>query len=86
MKGRYPRDYFKNPNMDKERTIEQIWDDIDAYTGEYFEDEPDRHSKIDVMVPIPPLFYKGKFVKGFLFSQGMEFLLKLYQLTISSLF
>jgi len=78
MKGRYPRDYFQNPNMDKERSIEQIWDDIDAYSGEYFEDEPNNHSKIDFWVPIPPLGYRDKWTKGVFFSQGTEYLLKLY--------
>ncbi len=78
MKGRYPRDYFMNPNMDKERSIEQIWDDIDAYSGEFFEDEPVFHDKIDFVVPLPPLQYKGKFTKGIFFSQGTEYVLKLF--------
>ncbi len=78
MKGKYPRNYFLNPNMDKEKSIEQIWDDIDAYSGEYFEDEVNLHEKIDFFVPLPPLKYKDKFTKGIVFSQGMEYLLKLY--------
>ena len=78
MKGAYPRPYFQNPYMDRERPIEEIWDDIDAYTGEYFEDEPDYHSKIDFVIPLPPLRYKGKETKGIFFSQGMDYLLKLY--------
>lgn len=78
MKGRYPRDYFENPYMNKERSIEQIWDDIDAYSGEYFENEPTFHEKIDFVIPLPPLEYRGKFTKGIFFSQGMGYLLKLY--------
>ena len=78
MKGRYPRDYFQNPYLDKERSIEQIWDDIDAYSGEYFEDEPSNYEKIDFVIPLPPLEYRGKFTKGIFFSQGTEFLLKRY--------
>ena len=78
MKGAYPRAYFQNPYMDRERPIEEIWDDIDAYTGEFFEDEPDYHSKIDFVVPLPPLRYNGKETKGIFFSQGMDYILKLY--------
>jgi len=76
MKGKYPREYFKNPNINK--PIEEIWDDIDAYSGEYFEDEPDCHSQIDLFIPLPPLNYQGKITKGIMFSQGLEYLLKLY--------
>ena len=78
MKGAYPRPYFQNPYMDRERPIEEIWDDIDAYSGEFFEDEPNYHPKIDFVVPLPPLGYKGKVTKGIFFSQGMDYLLKLY--------
>lgn len=78
MKGKYPVNYFKNPYMDKEKSIEQIWDDIEAYSGEFFEDEPNYHAKIDFFVPLPPLCYKGKATKGIFFSQGTEYILKLY--------
>lgn len=76
MKGAYPVKYFLNPSIN--RPIEEIWDDIDAYTGEYFEDEPHLHKKIDFVVPLPPLKYKGKFLKGLFFSQACEYILKLY--------
>ncbi len=76
MKGKYPREYFKNPNINK--SLEEIWDDIDAYSGEFFEDETDLHKKIDFIIPLPPLNYKNKITKGVVFSQGMEYLLKLY--------
>ena len=78
MKGRYPVEYFANPYMEKERSIEQIWDDIDAFTNEMFEEEVPFHEKIDFVIPLPPLEYKGKFTKGIFFSQGMEYILKLY--------
>ena len=76
MKGVYPREYFKAPHVAK--PIEKIWDDIDAYSGEYFEDEKSLHEKIDFVIPIPPLKYKNRFLKGVFFSQGCEYLLKLY--------
>lgn len=78
MKGKYPKAYFQNPYMDRERPIEEIWDDIDAYSGEFFEDETNYHAKIDLVIPLPPLGYKGLATKGICFSQGMEYLLKLY--------
>ncbi len=76
MKGKYPREYFLNPNINK--PIEQIWDDIDAYTGEFMEDETNLHEKIDFIIPIPPLNYENKITKGVFFSQGTEYLLKLF--------
>ena len=36
-KGKYPVDYFLNPNIDK--PIDEIYKDIDAYSDEFFEDE-----------------------------------------------
>ena len=76
MKGIYPIKYFKTPLCDK--PIEEIWDDIDAYTGEFFEDEPQHYKRMAFFVPLPPLNYKGKFTKGIMFTQGLDFLLKLY--------
>lgn len=76
MKGKYPREYFLNPNINK--PIEQIWDDIDAYTGEFMEDETNLHEQIDFIIPIPPLNYENKITKGVFFSQGTEYLLKLF--------
>ena len=78
MKGIYPIEYFNNPNMDKIKSIEEIWDDIDAYSGEYFEGETYFYNEIDAFIPLPPLFYKGKFTKGIIFSQALEYLLKLF--------
>lgn len=72
--GIWPESYMHNPNIDK--PIEQIWDDIDAYSfEERFEDAQELHSGILFVVPIPPLQYKGKFLKGFCYSQGTRMLL-----------
>lgn len=76
MKGRYPIPYFRNPKMEK--PIEEIWDDIDAYSGEFFEDEKENMHKIDFIVPLPPLKYEGKLIKGILLTQGAEYILKLH--------
>jgi len=77
-KGRYQTEYFANPRIHTEKSIEQIYADVDAFTMEYFEDEPDFHDRIDFVVVLPPLGYEGKFVKGIFFSQGTDFLHKLY--------
>ena len=76
MKGVYPNEYLKNPNVAK--PIEKIGDDIDAYTGEFFEDELQYHWTIDFIIPIPPLLYEGKFTKGVLFTQAASYILKLF--------
>ena len=76
MKGKYPTEYILNPNINK--PIEQIWDDIESYTGEFMEDETDFHNQIDFIIPIPPLNYKNKIIKGVFLSQGTEYLLKLF--------
>ena len=59
-KGKYPVEYFENPNIDK--PIEEIYSDIDAYSGEFFEDQEIR-MHTDLMVILPPLKYEGKVTK-----------------------
>lgn len=75
--GVWPDSYMHNPNIDK--PIEEIWDDLDAYSfEERFEDAEDLHRAIQFVVPIPPVIYKGKFLKGLFYSQGTRILLKKY--------
>jgi hypothetical protein len=45
-KGRYPTEYFCNPQVTK--PLAEIYADLDAYTIEYFEDEPAFHERIDL--------------------------------------
>ena len=69
-KGQYPVEKFSEPGA---RTQEQsAYADLDAYTIEYFEDEPEFHERIDLWVLLPPLRYEGRFLKGILFSQGVD--------------
>ncbi len=75
MKGKYPVEYFENPNINK--PIEEIWADIDAYSGEFFEDEEYRLST-DFMVALPPLQYEGKRTKGIFLTQGTDYIYKLF--------
>ena len=72
-KGKYPVEYFLNPNIEK--PIEDIYKDIDAYSGEFFEDE-DLRMHTDFIVILPPLKYEGKTTKGIFMSQGTDYLYK----------
>ncbi len=74
MKGIYPVDYLHNPNPFPDKTIEQIWDDLDKYSFEELYQLPQFHESIRLMVPLPPLTYRGKFIKGFCFTQGADIL------------
>lgn len=82
MKGKYPTEYFMNPDINK--PIEEIWADIDAYSGEYFEDEEYR-KHTDFFIVLPPLRYEGRFTKGIFMSQGTDYVYKLFP-NISELF
>lgn len=73
-KGKYPVEYFKNPNINK--PLEEIYDDIDAYSGEFFEDEELR-MHTDFVVVLPPLKYEGITTKGIFMSQGVDYLYKI---------
>ncbi|MBO7672277.1 glycosyltransferase [bacterium] len=75
MKSVWPEQYHNNPNIDK--PIEQIWADIDGYTfEERYEDYPELHSKIPFVIPLPPVKYEGKFLKGVCFSCGTRVLVE----------
>ncbi len=74
MIGKWPEQYHANPFPDK--TIEEIWDDLDGYSFEELYELPDQRDALRFYVAIPPLFYKGKFIKGFCFSQGAHFLIE----------
>lgn len=73
MRGRWPEEYMHNPSIDK--PIEQIWDDIDNYSfEERYEETKDLHRSINFVVPLPPLFYEGRFLKGIFYSQATNML------------
>ena len=70
----WPEQYMQNPNIDK--PIEEIWDDIDNYSFEdRYEEAKDLSGSLSMIVPIPPVKYKGKFVKGVFFSQASRMIL-----------
>jgi len=75
--GNYQRQsqYFNNPQIDK--PLEEIYSDLDSWTNEFFEQEADRFENVNFSVVLPPLFYEGKFIKGFYFSESVDLLNKL---------
>lgn len=75
-KGKYPIEYFNNPNINK--NIEDIYKDIDAYSGEFFEDEEQFRKRTDFFVILPPLKYENKMTKGIFMSQGTDYIYKLF--------
>lgn len=72
--NKWPNEYFHNPNINK--SIEEIWDDIDGYTFESQFEKEDRREKIDFIIPFPPLKYKGKVLKGAFFSQAVDVIIE----------
>ena len=79
-KGRYQVEYFNDAAFAESKSVDDAYADVDAFSMEYFEDEPDFHERIDFVVPLPPLAYEGQFIKGIYFSQSVDFLNRLYPL------
>jgi glycosyltransferase involved in cell wall biosynthesis len=71
----YPTEYFHNPSINK--PLAEIYADLDRYSYEYFGESDDaRLEVIDFIVPLPPLYYEGKFIKGIFFSQAVDWLIE----------
>lgn len=67
----YTGEYYFNPHVDK--PIEQIYHDMNVFSGEVFMNEPHMFNRgIDFMVGMPPVYFEGKFVRGFFISQGVD--------------
>lgn len=73
-KGRWPVEYFQNPNIDK--PIEQIWEDIDNFTFEEQFAKDEKLEKIDFVIPLPPLKYDGIVTKGVFYSQAVDVIIE----------
>lgn len=69
----WPEEYMHNPNINK--PIEQIWEDMDAYSFEQ-RYENDLKDKLSVVIPFPPLKYNGKFLKGIFYSNATRTIIK----------
>jgi glycosyltransferase involved in cell wall biosynthesis len=68
--------YFSQPNVKK--TAAKRFDDLQRYTGELFEGDPELAAQISFTVVFPPLSWDGVFVKGLCYTQGADFLAKFY--------
>lgn len=68
------RQYISHPNINK--SIEEIYADLDAYTYEIDRTESDRFDTVSFYVVLPPLNYQGKVIKGFYLSESVDLLNK----------
>lgn len=77
MQGIWPESYLHNPTPRK--NIEQIWDDLDAYSFEELYELPDYRGSLTLHIPLPPLKRRfGRLIKGFCFTQGAHLLIARY--------
>lgn len=72
--GDYSRQqpYFNHPHIHK--PMEEIYADLDSWTYEIYPNEPHRFNSVSFYVILPPLFYQGRFVKGFYYSESVDLL------------
>ena len=73
------RQYFHNPNVNK--PLEEIYADLDAYSYEIFENQPERFNTISFFVVLPPVRYEGRLIKGFYLSESVDLLNKVLPTT-----
>ena len=72
-KGWCPEYFYHNPNLEAEKSLEQIWEEIQYYSGEFFPDDTiNFRRQTDFMVPLPPLLYgfENSIVKPFVKFTG----------------
>ncbi|MBY0403576.1 MAG: glycosyl transferase family 1, partial [Cyanobacteria bacterium] len=68
-KGNYPFAYLQDPYINS--PIESIYQDLDDFTDEIFQDEPHLYPNIDHFTILPPLYHEGVFVKGLMLCRGV---------------
>jgi glycosyltransferase involved in cell wall biosynthesis len=73
-RGHCPEDYLFNPAIRK--PIETIYQEIDAFTFEIQPDDTDLFFRLNAVVLLPPLVYDGVFLKGIVYSVGMDALIE----------
>lgn len=74
VRGEYERQqpYLHNPYIQK--SLPEIYADLDAFTWEIFDDRPDRFDTVSFYVLLPPLYYEDRFIKGLYFSESVDLL------------
>lgn len=74
-KGWCPEYFYHDPNLEEKKSLEEIWTEIQYYSGEFFADDKLNYRvQTDFMIPLPPLYYEGKFVKGMFLSEGVDYI------------
>jgi glycosyltransferase involved in cell wall biosynthesis len=68
--GKYQYDYFSTPKIEK--SLEEIYADMNAYTCETMSHETDLHQHVEQWVILPPLYFEGRFIKGIVHGFGMD--------------
>lgn len=75
-KGEVPWDLVNNPRLD--RPIGDIYKMLDARTDEVQPGEDHMHWRVTLFVMFPPTYLRGKFIKGFCFTDAPDLLLEKY--------
>lgn len=77
--GFCPEYFYSNPNLEEDKSIEEIYQEIQLYSGEFTSSDCLHfREQTDFMIPLPPLYYEGKFLKGLFLSQGVDYIHSLF--------
>lgn len=60
------------------KTIENIYRDFDSYSHEIFEGDLGAEQKCWLKVVVPPVFCRGRFLKGLCFSPSVDYIVQTY--------
>jgi len=73
-RGQHPKHLFSNTRVNKAQ--EQLWNDLNDFTDEVFEENVERFNEFSVFLLMPPCFDNdGRFVKGLLATHATDFIL-----------
>jgi glycosyltransferase involved in cell wall biosynthesis len=72
-RGVAPTTYFHVPSGAFAR--EEFYRILDAFTWETFAEETSLYRRVGFVVPLPPLSYEGRFVKGLLYSSSLDLII-----------
>lgn len=76
--GAFPTRFFHQPVEEKltDKVSEKIYEELQGYSAEFFDGEPGTEEQINLSVVMPPVRHQGRFVKGILWSRGMDYLIE----------
>lgn len=78
-RGKQPSEYFKSEDVDK--SIADIYKDFDSFTHETFADDAGANDKAWLKVIVPPVFWRGRFIKGLCMSPAVDFIIDTFPQT-----